>query len=135
MWRYGCPESPDWDSDVESWTDSEGTSSSELCAHSVQSTALHVIGQNWSGEKVSLFLEDWELAREAWSCHIALDKLCQEVHEGLAAGFAAVKEACCHSKGAGCGERKIKKQRACERQAEVSKEELRVSGRKASLLF
>ena len=28
-WKYVCPNSPDWDSDAESWTDSEGTSSSE----------------------------------------------------------------------------------------------------------
>ena len=35
--------------------------------------AMDVIGQNWSGEKVSLCLEDWELARVAISCHIALD--------------------------------------------------------------
>ena len=45
----------DWDSDAESWTESEGTTSSELRSH-----ALQVIGQNWSGEKISLFLEDWE---------------------------------------------------------------------------
>ena len=80
-WRYGCPKSPDWDSDVDSWTDSEGTSSSQLCEHNVESPALHIIGQNWSGEKISLFLEDWELARVALSCHIALDILCPEMHE------------------------------------------------------
>ena len=33
VWRYGCPKSPDWDSDGESWSESEGTSSSELCEH------------------------------------------------------------------------------------------------------
>ena len=27
------------------------------------------------GDKVSLFLEDWELARVALSCHVALDML------------------------------------------------------------
>ena len=32
------------------------------------------------GEVVSLFLEDWELARVALSCHVALDMLCQEMH-------------------------------------------------------
>ena len=36
---------------------------------------------------MSLFLADWDLARVALSCHIALDSLCQEMHE-----------ACCHSK-------------------------------------
>ena len=40
-----------------------------------KSLALHVLGLNWSGEKVSLVLEDWELARAALSCHVALDLL------------------------------------------------------------
>ena len=41
-------------------------------------------GQDQSGEKISLFLEDWELARVALSCHIALVMLCQEMHEARA---------------------------------------------------
>ena len=49
----------------ESWSESEGLSSSDVRQHNVESLALHVIGLNWSGEKVSLFLEDWELARVA----------------------------------------------------------------------
>ena len=44
----------DWDSGVESWTESEGTCSSEQCEHYVE---------RQSGEKFALFLEDWELAR------------------------------------------------------------------------
>ena len=44
---------------------SEGTSFSE-CGHNVESLAL---GRNW------------ELARVALSCHIALDTLRQEMHE------------------------------------------------------
>ena len=63
------------------WTGSEGTSSSELREHNVESPALQVVGQNWSGGKVSLFLEGWELARVALSCHAALGMLCQEMHE------------------------------------------------------
>ena len=39
-----CPKSPDWDSDVESWTESEGTSSSEQSEHNVESLALSVVG-------------------------------------------------------------------------------------------
>ena len=46
MWRYGCPKSPDWDGDVESWTESEGTSSSEQCEHSVESLALNATEQD-----------------------------------------------------------------------------------------
>ena len=73
MWRYGYPKSPDWDGNVESWTESEGTSS-EQCEHNVESRALNVMEQDQSGEKISLFVEDWELAR-------ALDLMCQEMHE------------------------------------------------------
>ena len=63
MWRHGCPKSPDWDSDVEAWTESEGTSSSEQCEHSV------VWGKT-SQVKGFLFLEDWELAKVtlSWMC-------------------------------------------------------------------
>ena len=81
MWRYGCPKSPDWDSDGKSLSGSEGLSSSDFREHSVGSLALHVIGLNWSTEKVSLLLEDWELARVALSCHVALDLLCHEMHK------------------------------------------------------
>ena len=79
VWRYGRPKSPDWD--VESWTESEGTSSSDQRGHNVENFALNVLRQDQPGEKISLFLEDWELARVALSCHIALDMLCQEMHE------------------------------------------------------
>ena len=43
--------------------------------------ALRVIGLYEPGDKVSLFLKDWELARVALSCRMALDMLCQEMHE------------------------------------------------------
>ena len=81
MWRYGCPRSPDWDGNVQSWTESKGTSSHEQRERNVESLAPNVMGQDQSGEKMSLFLEDWELGRVALSCHIALDMLCQELHE------------------------------------------------------
>ena len=32
-------------------------------------------------DKISLFLQDWELAKVALSCHMALDMLCQEMNE------------------------------------------------------
>ena len=86
----GVQKSPDWDGDVDSWTESEGTSSSEECAYNAESLALNVVGQDQSGEKISLFLEDWGLGRVASSCHISLDMLCQEMHK----------------KGEGCGDRK-----------------------------
>ena len=47
--------------------------------------ALHVIGLYGPGDKVSLslslLLKYWELARVALICHMALDVLCQEMHE------------------------------------------------------
>ena len=43
--------------------------------------ALCVIGLHGSGDKISLFLQDWEVAKVALSYHIALDMLCQELLE------------------------------------------------------
>ena len=60
--------------------------------HNVESLALSVMVQDQSGEKISLFLEDWELARVALSCHIALDMLCQEMPESWLLG-------CCCQRG------------------------------------
>ena len=42
---------------------------------------LHVIGLCELGDQISLFLKDWELAKVALSCHMALDMVCQEMHE------------------------------------------------------
>ena len=74
-------------------------------------------------EKV--FLKDWQLAKVALSCHMALDMLCQEMRE-------ACQEALCHmqegvfshrgraatSNGKGCGERM--KEKKCQRRAPLS---------------
>ena len=46
MWGYGCQKSSDWDSDVESWTESEGIFSSDQCEHDVESLALNVVEQD-----------------------------------------------------------------------------------------
>ena len=43
--------------------------------------ALFVIGLHGSGDTVAFFLQDWEVAKVALSCHAALDMLCQELHE------------------------------------------------------
>ena len=47
----------------------------------VGNDALHVIGLHGPGDKISLVLQDWEVAKVALSCRIALDMLCQELHE------------------------------------------------------
>ena len=43
--------------------------------------ALFVIGLHGSGDVMAHFLRDWEVAKVALSCHIALDMLCQELHD------------------------------------------------------
>ena len=78
--------------------------------------ALHVIGLHGSGDKISLFLQDWEFGQVAPSCHMALEMLYQEMRPGSGCGY---REASCHGmsallspwtgrdrKGEGCGERK-----------------------------
>ena len=85
-WRFSCPKSPMWESEGEAWYEDESVSSSVSRANNVCNCALHVIGLYGPGDKVSLFLEDWELARVALSCHIALDILCQEMHEARLLG-------------------------------------------------
>ena len=71
----------------EAWSDDESVSSSGSRESDVCNEALRVIGLYGLGDKVSLFLKDWELARVTLSCHMALDMLCQGMHEAL-----------CHSK-------------------------------------
>ena len=53
----------------------ESESSDGCQAGNVNNEALHVIGLHGSGDKISLslFLQDWELAKVALSCHMALD--------------------------------------------------------------
>ena len=78
---FGCPKSPMWESEGEAWYEEKSASSSDSREDNVCNDALHVIGLSGLGDKVSHFLEDWELARVALSCHIALDTLCQGMHE------------------------------------------------------
>ena len=78
MWRNGCQKSPMWTSEDEAWSEDESVSSS---VSRENNGALHVIGLCGLGDKISLLLKDWELARVALSCHIPLDVLCQEMHD------------------------------------------------------
>ena len=50
-------------------------------ADNVSNEALYVIGLRGSGEKISRYLQDWEVAKVALSCHVALAMLCQELYE------------------------------------------------------
>ena len=73
MWSFGGPRNSFWKGDEGGWTESDCTSSCEAHEHNVESVALEVIGQDLSSEGVSFCTEDGELAREALSCHMALD--------------------------------------------------------------
>ena len=61
---YGCQRSPVWSSNGVEWAGSEDTSTLEYYEHNVD------VGQKWSSEVISLFLEDWEVGRVALSCHL-----------------------------------------------------------------
>ena len=61
-----------WSSNDVEWAGSEDASSLEFHEHSVGNLALEVVGQNWSSEVISLFLEDlggWA----APCCHMSKD--------------------------------------------------------------
>ena len=64
------------------WSDSGSpVSSSSSSEDNVGIDALYVIGLHGSGDTIALFLQDWEVAKVSLSCHVALDMLCQEMHE------------------------------------------------------
>ena len=50
-------------------------------ADNVSNEALYIIGGHGSGDKISRYLQDWEVAQVALSCHTAFDMLCQELYE------------------------------------------------------
>ena len=135
MWRDGCPRSPRWDSEDEAWSEDdsvdESLSSNGSPEGNVGNGALHVIGLCGPGDKVSLFLRDWELARVAVCCHMALEMLLPGNERGLGSWVAAAKgpfvtagkaflspSTGCDKNGEGCGERMKEKER--ERRAPLS---------------
>ena len=66
-----------------SWRSDSGSSvsSSSSGENNAGNDAQFVTRLHGSGDTISLFLQDWELAKVPLSCHIALDMLCQELHE------------------------------------------------------
>ena len=64
----GCLKSPRWESEGEAWSEDEGASFTATRKDNVCNDALHVTGLYGPGDKISLFLKDWELARVALSC-------------------------------------------------------------------
>ena len=64
-----------WESEGEAWSEDEKETSGGSRESNVCSDALHVVGLHGLGDKISLFLQYWELAKVALSCHVALDML------------------------------------------------------------
>ena len=66
-----------------SWQSDNGSSvlSSSSSENNVGNEAFFVIGLHGSCDKITLFLQDWEVAKVALSCQKALDMLCQELYE------------------------------------------------------
>ena len=60
-WKMGCPKSPMWESEVGAWSEDEGASSTASRQGNVCNDALHVVGLHGPSDKISLFLQDWEL--------------------------------------------------------------------------
>ena len=57
-----------------SWRTDSGSSfsSNSSSENNVSNDALFVIGLHGSGDTIALFLQDWEVAKVALSCHRAL---------------------------------------------------------------
>ena len=47
-------------------------------ADNVSNEAIYVFGVHGSGDKISRYLQDWEVAKVALNCHVAVDMLCHE---------------------------------------------------------
>ena len=60
MWKCGCPKSPVWSDDGLEEERIEDAQSVEYFEHNVDNLAIEVVGQHWTSEAISLFLEDWE---------------------------------------------------------------------------
>ena len=69
---------PDLKDGSEAWKDEQADSSRE---DNVGDGALLVIALHRSGDIIALFLQDWEVAKVALSCHIAVDMLRQELRD------------------------------------------------------
>ena len=94
MWKYGCPTRPVWSDDGLEEERGEDASSVECYEHNVDNFAIEVVGQNWSSEVISLFLEDWEVGRVALSCHLSMDLLCQEMENVFKEGSESLDCPC-----------------------------------------
>ena len=119
-WKMRCLKSPMWESEGAAWLEDENASSSGSREGNVCNDALHVTGLCGPGDKISLFLQDWEQAEVASSCHMALNMQCQELNgpwqlvcRCQGPSVTAIKAFLspwtgCDKNGEGCGEMKEK---------------------------
>ena len=88
MWRYGCPRSSMWESEDEETKVFRRVSLKRTRCATMRCTSSGCTGLV---ARSLFFLQDWELAKVALSCHVALDMLCQEMNEALVAGLPLPK--------------------------------------------
>ena len=69
-----------WESEGEARSEDENASSNNSREGNVCNDVLHVSGLYLFGDKINLFLQDWELAEVALSCHMALEMLREELN-------------------------------------------------------
>ena len=67
-------------------------------AGNVNNVALHVIGMHGSGDKISLFLQDWEMAKVAFRCRMAVQG---NVRSGKETWLVRALSASCVTEGGG----------------------------------
>ena len=59
--------------------------------HNVGNLADEVVGQNWSSEVISFFLQDWGVGRVASSCHLSVDFLCHKMRGACKGGSESLR--------------------------------------------
>ena len=74
-WKMGCPKSPMWESEGEAWSEDEDASSSAAMMRCTSSGCMGLLTRSLFSCRIR------RLAKVALSCHMALDMLCQEMHE------------------------------------------------------
>ena len=85
MWKYGCPKSPVWNDDGLEEEGGENVSSVRYCEHTVDNLAIELVGQHWTSEVISLFLEDWEVGRGGMKLPLVNGTFCAK-NEGCVLG-------------------------------------------------
>ena len=79
-WKLGFPTSPMRESEGEAWSEDGTEACLQVTLEKTMCATMRCMSLGCMGlvaRSLSLFLKDWELAKVALSCHMALDMLCQ----------------------------------------------------------